>query len=176
MSQGSSGVSQATLILGIIVAILASSIVSPIVATQFGLIQGIEGPQGPQGDPGPQGEPGPEGEPGPPGPMGILNPNYDSGWITIPDTGSGADILVLEHGLGTQNIFVYMLGKDTWGFVHQGRYGGYRDLADRDTGAYWIATDGNTINVWRMQSDDPWGSPRWQEVRLLVWELPPEPD
>jgi hypothetical protein len=176
MSQGSTGISQSTFLLGIIIAILASSIIAPVVGNQLGIVQGPQGepgPMGPPGEPGPQGAPGPEGEPGP---MGILNPNYDSGWILIPDTGSGADLLNIEHGLGTQNIFVYMVGRDTWGFVHQGSFGGYVDIADRDTGAYWIATDGDSITVWRKQSDDPWGAPRWHEVRLLVWVLPPEPD
>jgi hypothetical protein len=183
----------------VVIAVLASS---AIAAGLTIIIPGPEGPEGPKGDAGPQGpagatgatgatgpagatgatgptgatgakgdtgDTGPQGELGPPG---ILSPDYDSGWLTIPDTSAGADILTVEHNLGTQDIFVYMIGKDQWGSTHQGAYGGRIDVADRDVGAYWITTDGNTIDVWRRESDQTWGSPRWQEVRLCIWRLP----
>jgi hypothetical protein len=62
-----------------------------------------------------------------------------------------------------------MIGEDQWDFTHQGAYGGYRDLADRDVGAYWIANTDNIINIWRRQDDQVWGSSRWVQVRLLIW-------
>ncbi len=66
------GVSRKTFIVGLIIAILASSGLSTVVATQW-----ARGPQGPKGDngdtgpKGPQGETGPQGEQGEQGQQGI---------------------------------------------------------------------------------------------------------
>lgn len=62
--------STTTLILGLIIAIIASGIVSSV-ATQQLTPSVITGPQGP---PGPQGEQGPIGPEGPPGPQGAQGP------------------------------------------------------------------------------------------------------
>jgi hypothetical protein len=64
--------STTTLILGLIVAIIASGIVSSVATQQLtpSVITGPQGPQGEQGPPGPQGEQGPIGPEGPPGPQG----------------------------------------------------------------------------------------------------------
>jgi hypothetical protein len=78
MSEGktSVGVSRTTFIVGLIIAILISSLLSIGVAMQYGLLKGPkgdkgdtgatgpQGPQGPQGERGPQGEKGPKGDPG----------------------------------------------------------------------------------------------------------------
>ena len=69
------GVSRKTFIAGVIVAILASSALSTVVATQ--LVAGPQGPKGDKGDAGPQGEQGIQGlqgETGPQGPQGDTGP------------------------------------------------------------------------------------------------------
>jgi hypothetical protein len=96
MSQGSIGISQTTFLLGIIAAVLASSIIAPIVGNQLGLVSGPQGEQGEQGLQGLQGEPGstgPQGERGPQGYQGLqgdpgpLHPSisYQSVWSTFSD-------------------------------------------------------------------------------------------
>lgn len=94
MSQGSIGISQTTFLLGIVVAVLASSIVAPVVGSQLGILQGspgeqgepglpgsqgVQGEQGPIGPEGLQGEPGPQGlqgEPGVQGEQGPIGPSH----------------------------------------------------------------------------------------------------
>ena len=77
------GVSKTMFIIGIIIAILSSTVVSTVVTIQWARgpkgekgdpgpqgIQGLQGPQGEQGPIGPQGEQGPQGIQGPIGPPG----------------------------------------------------------------------------------------------------------
>jgi len=165
-----SGVTTTIFVVGLIAAILASNAISVAVTTQ--LAKGPQGEQGLTGSTGATGSTGSQGPQGAQGLPGILTPDFDSGWVTIPDTGSGADILQIDHNLGTKDIFVYMIGKDQWGFTHQGSYGGYLDSAGRDTGAHWAALTENMTQVWRNHDDQVWGSPRWVDVRLLIWKLP----
>jgi hypothetical protein len=68
-------VSTTTLILGLIIAIIASGIVSSVATQQF-MPSVITGPQGSQGEPGPQ---GPQGEQGPIGPEGPQGPQGEQG-------------------------------------------------------------------------------------------------
>ena len=76
-----------TLVLGLIVAIIASGVVSSVATQQFAptVITGPQGPQGPQGEQGPigpEGPPGPQGEQGPPGPQGeqgLIGPDGPAG-------------------------------------------------------------------------------------------------
>ena len=123
-------------------------------------LDGVDGAQGPVGPAGPQGEQGLSG---------ILSPDFDSGWVTIPDISSGADIVHIEHNLGTNELFVYMIGKDNFGITHQQDLGG-NVWAGHEVGAWWAAGGENVISVWRAAEDDPWGS--WREVRVLLWILP----
>ncbi len=142
---------------------------------------GPEGPEGPiglageQGPMGPQGPPGAIGVTGAIGPPGIMNPDYDSGWVTILDTGSGSDILTLDHNLGTNELFVYMVGKDAWGYTHTSGFGGNWWFPTRDsreqTGAYWVAPNEDLIQIWR-KPGDVWGNQQWISVRVLIWILP----
>jgi hypothetical protein len=68
-------------IVGIVIAILASSAVSVGVSTMLVTgPQGPEGPQGPKGDTGPQGPEGPQGEIGPEGPEGLQGPQGERGF------------------------------------------------------------------------------------------------
>ena len=65
--------STTTLILGLVIAIIASGVVSSVATQQFAptIITGPQGPQGDPGPPGPQGEQGPIGLEGPIGPQGV---------------------------------------------------------------------------------------------------------
>ncbi|MGB9135315.1 MAG: hypothetical protein WCC63_07030 [Candidatus Bathyarchaeia archaeon] len=62
-------VSRRTFLIGLVIAILAASLVSTVISTQLVAVgprglQGEQGPIGPQGETGPQGPIGPEGPPG----------------------------------------------------------------------------------------------------------------
>jgi len=71
------GISKTTFMLGIVIAILASSIISTAVSMQWA--QGPQGPQGEQGSQGLQGEIGPQGEQGLQGPQGPSGPQGEEG-------------------------------------------------------------------------------------------------
>ena len=77
------GISYRTFVVGLIIAILASSALSTVVATQWAI--GPQGPKGDKGDTGPQGPQGetglqgPQGEQGPQGIQGIQGPKGDKG-------------------------------------------------------------------------------------------------
>jgi hypothetical protein len=105
MTQGSIGISQTTFLLGIVAAVLAASIIAPVLGNQLGLVQGPPGEQGergPQGLQGEQGERGLQGLQGPPGIPGLsVGPQYASVnvtdlaesnatttdiWMDLPDT------------------------------------------------------------------------------------------
>ena len=64
MSEGKSltGISRTTFIVGLIIAILASSFISTLVAMQWAVIQGPKGDPGLQGLQEEQGPPGPKGD------------------------------------------------------------------------------------------------------------------
>ncbi len=78
MAEGKSpGISNMTFVVGLIVAILASSILSTAITTQWAV-----GPQGPKGDKGDTGSQGPAGATGPQGEPGIGSDPI--GFISIP--------------------------------------------------------------------------------------------
>jgi len=162
----SEGISKATFIAGLIIAILASNLLSTVIATQL-----LTGPQGPKGEKGDTGLQGPQGEQGPQGPPGILNPDYDSGWVVT----DGRIVVEFNHSLGTSDIFVYVLAKwyrDWPGsggpMVHQFYYGGdsYGD-PEQTQGFYW---DCYTQNPDMIQVSQYGG--RADELRVLIWKLP----
>jgi hypothetical protein len=137
---------------------------------------GETGPAGPQGDPGPtgpQGPQGPQGNQGPQGPQGFLGkPDYDSGFQTI----AANQEKTFTHNLGTQDIFVYVLGCD-YGTenVHQNFLGGHILVADdkeylQGLHYWWVSS--NSIKVFRWHDDDrptPWN---WDSVRVMIWKIP----
>lgn len=104
-------------------------------------------------------------------PVGILNePAFDSGWLSI----EVGEIMDIEHGLGTTEILVYMVGRNRLNHVHQKDYGSddWR-ISNGDlmrNGASWAAREENFIEVHRLQEDG-----LWEEVRVLIWKLPPPP-
>jgi len=82
------GLSTTTFIVGLVAAILASSLISTVATTQLGLVQG---PKGDKGDVGPQGPQGETGETGPAGATGATEPQGEpgigfepTGYISIP--------------------------------------------------------------------------------------------
>ena len=163
------GISNRTFIAGLIVAILASSALSTVIATQWA--KGPQGPKGDKGDAGPQGIQGLQGLQGLQGPAGILNPDYDSGWVAT----NGRIVVEFNHSLGTSDIFVYVLAKwyrDWPGsggpMVHQFYYGGdsYGD-PEQTQGFYW---DCYTENPNMIQVSQYGG--RADELRVLIWKLP----
>lgn len=168
----SHGISKTTFIVGLIVAIIASSALSTVIATQLAV-----GPQGPKGDKGDTGPQGLQGEQGPPGVWGA--PDYDSGWMRIDMN----ERLVLTHNLNTTNILVYLIGKQIMGadtplLIHQLYYGwGYDPTLHSYMGATWyipfpdafpVSGDPeNQIVIYRA----PWDG-YWHEVRALIWKIP----
>ena len=141
----SSGITKTTLITGIIIAILASSALSIVVTKLLAI--------------------------GPQGPAGILNPDYDSGWVKT----NSSIVIEFNHTLGTSDIFVYVLAKwyRNWTgsggpMVHQFYYGGDRYGDPEQTqGFYW---DCYTQNSNMIQVSQYGG--RADELRVLIWKLP----
>ncbi len=119
MSRGKSltGISTTIFIVGLVAAILASSLISTVATTQLGLVQGPKGdtgPQGPQGSQGEQGPQGPQGPEGPTGATGATGPQGEpgigfepTGYISIPASAftSRYDTDPVETSLnGIQNL------------------------------------------------------------------------
>jgi hypothetical protein len=90
--------STTTLILGLVIAIIASGIVSSVATQQFAptVITGPQGPPGPQGEPGPQGLQGEQGPTGPQGEQGPIGPEGPAG----PQGEQGVQGLQGEPGIG----------------------------------------------------------------------------
>ena len=178
MNNKTGGISTTMFISGIVLAILVSSALSTVIATQFAVgPQGPMGPQGPKGDTGdrgPQGIQGVQGATGPEGPAGGFGaPDYDSGWVPLsPDIAS-----TFNPQLGPlEDLFVYIVGRsylgDPFNFwvYHQSGIGDDRyDYTDiftyQETGAHW-ETYQDTIRVYRGNDDLT-----WDEVRVFIWVI-----
>jgi len=119
---------------------------------------------------GTQGPPGPTGPTGPAGPEGtnwLQNPEYDSGWVS-----AGTGSTIIPHLLGTQELFVYILGRYD-SLTHQVRFGTDKFEFEGDFkewGMSWQTIDDDTLNIY-VQLDEY----AWEEVRVLIWKLPPPP-
>ena len=103
-------------------------------------------------------------------------PDYDSGWTSI----ASAQILMFTHNLGTKELLVYVIGKDsvsdwnpstgdyTWNIgINQWVYGSGADCGNVDRGLYWMHLDETTIQVRRGEDDI-----KWDEVRVMLWKIP----
>jgi hypothetical protein len=90
-------------------------------------------------------------------------PAWDSKWTPI-----GKGDTKLYHNLNTTDVFVYMIGKDSDGFVHQKDYGGWSYPVNVWYGAYWYHLDENSITVHRHGGDGD-----WVQVRVMIWKIPP---
>lgn len=83
MTEGKMGISKTTFIVGLIIAILASSLISVVIVTQLPTVKGPKGDKGDKGDTGPQGLQGEKGDPG----NETVFAHWDVNWKTI--TGDG---------------------------------------------------------------------------------------
>ena len=144
--------------------------------------EGPVGPAGPQGEQGPQGDPGSAGSQGTPGETGPAGPQGPPGFLGKPDYDSGFQPITanqkptLKHFLGTQNIFVYVLGCDhLTENIHQRYLGGHIDWPlptdSKHVGlAYWW-NDGDTIHLHRYPDDDQNRGYDWDYYRVMIWSL-----
>jgi hypothetical protein len=124
--------------------------------------QGDTGPQGLQGIQGPQGIQGLQGPQGEQGPPGFGTPDYDSGWKNI----AAGETIVKAHVLGTTNVYVYMIGRDGEGLIHQWDYGMNigGGISTSRHGAAWHSLDTDLISVTRGDIDT-----EWVQFRVLIW-------
>ena len=95
-------------------------------------------------------------------------PDWDSGWFTINLEVSNA--AVFNHGLDTQELFVYLIGKDDDGGVHQRVIGGDTHQTPSwylvSGGASWRLRNDNEIVVYRGLEDLI-----YNELRVLIWKI-----
>jgi len=108
----------------------------------------------------------PEGPEGPPGPSGFGPPDYDSDWRTIAKSPA---TLGLEHGLGTTDLFIYVVGSRGLvpGGIHHKYYGYFRSgTAEGVQGLQWEATSTH-ITLRRGGYDS-----NWDNVRVYIWIIP----
>lgn len=101
----------------------------------------------------------------------FTNPDFDSGWITLP-RGTSKFICTLDD----TNVFVYMIGRTDSGKIHQHYYGGdyYNPAGEVDwlsKGAYWYIDGNDKLSIFRWYNDE---DNAYDEVRVLVWHLTPE--
>ena len=174
MTTVKAGISKTIFVVGIIAAILASSLISVIAVTQLSATLGLKGEKGDKGDTGATGATGATGITGAiglRGPAGILNADYDSGWELV----NGRIVVQFSHNLNASDVFVYLLCKwyrnwtDSGGpMVHQFYYGGdsYGD-PQQTQGFYWdcYTQNPNIIEVSQFGG-------RADEIRVLIWKLP----
>ena len=174
MTTVKAGISKTIFVVGIIAAILASSLISVIAVTQLSATLGLKGEKGDKGDTGATGATGATGITGAiglRGPAGILNADYDSGWELV----NGRIVVQFSHNLNASDVFVYLLCKwyRNWTgsggpMVHQFYYGGdsYGD-PQQTQGFYWdcYTQNPNIIEVSQFGG-------RADEIRVLIWKLP----
>jgi hypothetical protein len=91
-------------------------------------------------------------------------PAWDSQWqpIVKGDT-------FFYHNQNTTDVVVYMMGKDSNGYIHQKFYGGDGNVA-QIFGAYWYNLDEDSITVHRCGDDSI-----WVQVRIMIWKILPIP-
>ncbi len=98
-------------------------------------------------------------------PLGFMGPPaYDSGWMAVSPGG-----VICEHNLGTNELFVYMVGRWVNSDLHQMLYGGFAYYYDGEwynDGASWWAQSINQILVHRAPDDI-----RWEEIRVYIWVI-----
>jgi hypothetical protein len=150
------GISKSVFIVGLVAAILASSLISVAAVTQLPM---AKGPKGEKGDTGATGVQGPTGATGRQGPRGFGTPDYDSGWTNI----QAGQTLTFTHSLGTTDVYVYLVGKDAAGLMHQLDYG-WDTAGVLHYGAAWLGLDATSIKVNRAGNDG-----NWIQVRVMMW-------
>ena len=98
-------------------------------------------------------------------PLGFMGaPAYDSGWQAVSPGG-----VICEHNLGTDELFVYMVGRWVNSDLHQMYNGGFAYYYDGEwynDGASWWALSINQIQAHRAPDDM-----RWEEIRVYIWVI-----
>jgi len=124
--------------------------------------QGATGPQGDTGPQGTQGIQGPQGEQGIQGESGFGTPDYDSGWTAI----AAGETIVKAHVLGTTNVYVYLIGRNGEGLLHQLDYGWTQagGISTGHHGAAWHSLDTDLISITRGDLDA-----NWVQFRVMIW-------
>ncbi len=117
-------VSKTTFLTGIVVAILAATIISTV-----GMMQFVQGPAGINTIENMSGY--------------ISRPAYDSGWYDVPDSNDWVN-MTFTHGLGTTNIYVDVRRNSSVSGIDSGGMGPWNDL-------YWFNLTSTTITL-RMEN------------------------
>lgn len=154
-------VSRNTFLMGMVIAILASSLLSTVISTQLATgPQGIQGEQGLTGPKGDKGDIGPQGEQGPIGNFtidsidGLLPaPAYDSGWVPLVSN----QWISYLHNLNTTEVFVYVLGKSSQG-INQMRLG---------DSAYWFIESKDELLLYVSASAEQY----YLLIRVQIWKI-----
>ena len=187
------GISYRTFIVGLIIAILASSALSTTIATQVITgPQGETGPQGLQGEQGPQGETGPQGEQGIHGIQGVKGDKGDEGpqgpqGIQGPEGPQGEPGLGVEPGYlvapAYDSGWIDVLGNYSWWSLWHGlNTTEVFVYAIRNNSEYSInqfTPAGVTFSVeWLWLSDNeltvriaPFVGLTYDEVRFMIWKI-----
>jgi hypothetical protein len=109
------------------------------------------------------------------------NPDFDSGWITTTSFHPEAPPTdtIIKHDLGTNDIFVYLIGKeDTYQVTSQQGFGSDPGKANFwgmfwSTMAEWQATNaGIPVNNPLPQLNYIVVNANYPEIRVLIWKLP----
>lgn len=161
------GISKTMFIVGLIVAILASSLISVMVAMQWALIQGPKGDKGETGATGSQGLQGLQGIQGPEGPAGPATTfarwnltwmnSSGTDWVAVVGTSTwGA---VFDHDFGTSVLFAGY--SDNIGF-----YANMTINMQRDGPVHFVigSDDGSQLYVDEELWIDNWGSHSYREI------------
>ena len=184
-------VSRRTFLIGIAIAILASSVISTVVSTQWAVIQGPKGdkgdagPQGEQGSIGPQGiqgEKGDKGDTGPQGPQGSAGPqglqgeqgppgvitieNF-TGWLPAPAYDSGWIDVLPHHGRWV--TFEHNLNT-TEVLVYYVRNNSQEFVTQLKYGD-WMQWSKLTENEINLRVDWLGGPLTYDKIRVMIWKI-----
>ena len=93
------------------------------------------------------------------------SPDYDSGWVSHESYSK-----IFEHGLGTTEVLVQMIGRNLEDEIHQRRYGG-DNTGGGLQGAYWCNLTVSTVQVNRL-GEDGIAIFSWNQIRIMIWKIP----
>jgi len=176
------GISYRTFAAGLIIAILASSALSTVVATQWA--RGPQGPKGDKGDTGSQGPQGPQGEQGIQGLQGETGPQGPHGeqGLTGPQGERGPQGPQGEPGLGVQPGFLVAPAYDSGWIDVLGNYSWW---------PLWHGLNTTEVFIYAIRNNSEYGinqftpaavtfSVEWlwlseNEVTVRVAQINPEP-
>lgn len=184
-------VSRRTFLIGIAIAILASSVISTVVSTQWAVIQGPKGdkgdagpqgehgsigPQGIQGEKGdkgdtgpqgPQGSAGPQGLQGEQGPPGVITIENFTGWLPAPAYDSGWIDVLPDHGRWV--TFEHNLNT-TEVLVYYVRNNSQEFVTQLKYGD-WMQWSKLTENEINLRVDWLGGPLTYDKIRVMIWKI-----